>query len=863
MSLSKYKQKRDFKKTPEPVSGEKQEKSKLSFVVQRHDASRLHYDFRLEMEGVLKSWAVPKGPSMVAGEKRLAVMVEDHPFDYRKFYGEIPEGNYGAGIVEIWDKGTYKPMKPTDSPEKDLMAQLYKGDLKFILNGTYLKGAFALVRIKDDEGKNWLLIKKKDEYAETEYHIESIPPLKSKHIQKKEKTAKGKSRAVGMEEPERMKQKEKEFPGEKIKPMLAKLSNRVIDYPDWIYENKFDGYRCISKINDRKVEMLTRNNITITDTYFPVADELKKIEDDVILDGELIVENSKGLGDFQALQNFSTTKKGNLNYYVFDILFLNGHDITTLPLLQRKELLDEFFEGYKFKNVIRTQYQIGNGKALFEQVSSKGYEGVIAKAPDSTYQPGKRTDKWLKIKNVTMQEVVVCGYTLPQNSRQYFGSLILGLYENNKLKYVGNVGTGFTEASLKELYIQMEKLRTDANPFDFPVKMLGAKGRPVWIKPELVCNIKYMEWTSDGHLRHPVFMGLRIDKKAIEVIDERAIDQPVDESNDDLAAKPKQRESSSKDSTEKDKGFKKKDPENEQILKISGKELKLTNLKKIYWPDEGYTKGDLIRYYQSISKYVLPYLKDRPQSLNRFPNGINGQSFYQKDMNVEQIPDWVRTERVYSKSNEDYIDYLICNDTATLVYMANLGCIELNPWHSTFMKQDYPTWLMLDLDPGNTPFKDVIDTALVIKEILDEIAIRGYCKTSGATGLHIYIPLGEKYDYDEAKTFAEIMAVIAHNRIPDITSIERVVAKRNDKVYIDFLQNRKGQTIAAPYSVRPQKMATVSAPLKWEEVNERLSPQMFTIKNAPERFEKMGDLWQPLLKKRIDLRKALKAMEKL
>jgi bifunctional non-homologous end joining protein LigD len=449
---------------------------------------------------------------------------------------------------------------------------------------------------------------------------------------------------------------------------------------------------------------------------------------------------------------------------------------------------------------------------------------------------------------------------LPQNSRKYFGSLILGLYENKKLKYIGNAGTGFSETSLKELHSQMEKLRTDVNPFDFPAKMIGAQGKPVWIKPELVCNIKYAEWTSDGHLRHPVFMGLRIDKNAKEVIDERTI---AKEDAVAGAGEKRRKEAAAEHPSEKDHSFKKKDPENEKILKISGKELKLTNLKKIYWPDEGYTKGDLINYYQRISKFILPYLKDRPQSLNRFPNGINGKSFYQKDMDVEQIPDWVRTERVYSKSNDDYIDYLICNDIATLIYMANLGCIELNPWHSTFMKQDYPTWLMLDLDPGNTPFKDVIDTALVIKEILDEIAVPGYCKTSGATGLHIYIPLAEKYDYDEAKTFAEIMAVIAHNRIPDITSIERVVAKRNNKVYIDFLQNRKGQTIAAPYSVRPQKMATVSAPLRWEEVNERLTPQMFTIMNAPERFEKTGDLWQPILKKGIDLRKKLKAMDKL
>jgi bifunctional non-homologous end joining protein LigD len=856
MSLTKYKEKRDFKKTPEPGTGEKEKKSKFSFVVQRHDATRLHYDFRLEMEGVLKSWAVPKGPSMVAGEKRLAVMVEDHPYDYRNFYGEIPEGNYGAGVVEIWDNGTYKPMKPSDNPEKDLMAQLYKGDLKFILNGAHLKGAFALVRINDEEGKNWLLIKKKDEFAERVYDIEKIPPLKSKHIRKKKKTPKQNTKMVKEERSTVADKKVEEFPSEKIKPMLAKLSDQVIDYPDWIYETKFDGYRCISKVDERQVEMLTRNSIVVTGTYSSIADELKKIEDDVILDGELIVENSEGINDFQALQNYSTTRQGRLKYYVFDMLYLNGHKITDLPLLQRKELLNEFFKGYKFENIINTEYQEGQGKLLFEKLAKKGYEGVIAKAPGSIYQPGKRTDKWLKVKNVTMQEAIICGYTLPQNTRQYFGSLILGLYENKKLRYIGNVGTGFTEVSLSELHEKMERIRTNVNPFDPPQKLVGAKGKPVWIRPELVCNIKYMEWTSDGHLRHPVFMGLRIDKKAEEVILEKTVAKESDSNSARIKEKVNQKTSENEFSL-------KKDPGNEKTLKISGKELKLTNLNKVYWPEEGYTKGDLINYYQSVSKYILPYLKNRPQSLNRHPNGITGKSFYQKDMDVEQIPDWVRTERVYSKSNEDYIDYLICNDPATLVYMANLGCIELNPWHSTFMNQDNPTWLMLDLDPGDTPFKDVIDTAIVIKEILDEISVPGYCKTSGATGLHIYIALGEKFNYDEAKTFAEILAVIAHNRIPGITSIERVVKKRNEKVYIDFLQNRKGQTIAAPYSVRPQKMATVSAPLKWEEVTDQLTPQMFTIKNMVQRLEKIGDLWTPLLKKGIDLGKALKAVEKL
>jgi len=834
MQTSTYKKKRDFKKTPEPEPGKtpiststhqhistskghQHITTSLSFVVQRHDASRLHYDFRLEMEGVLKSWAVPKGPSMVAGEKRLAVMVEDHPLEYGRFYGEIPQGNYGAGIVEIWDKGKYKPLNAKDDAEKVLTEQLQKGDLKIVLSGTHLKGVFALVRIDDGEEKNWLLIKKKDEFAERSFNIETLQPVKSKQLPKSRKTGKGVAK-----EP---------FPSDAPKPMLARLSGKVIDREDWIYEPKYDGYRLIAKINKGRVEMLTRNGHDITKVYTPIADDLRLIEESVILDGEMVVEDSKGISDFQALQNYSTLRKGSLKYYVFDILYLNGYSVIHLSLKERKELLESFFANYNFKHIFNSYYQIGNGKELYEKLTAKGYEGVIAKAPESSYLPGRRLDTWLKIKGTAMQEAVIGGYTLPLNSRKYFGSLILGLYDGNVLKYTGNCGTGFTEVSLKELYNEMEKLGTVKCPFNPSPKLTVTKGKPVWIKAELVCKVKFLEWTPDGLMRQPVFMGLRTDKDASEVVNESESGMIQTEAGD------------------------------AKTINVSGRKVKCTHLNKVYWPEEGYTKGDLIGYYQSISKYILPYLKNRPQSLNRHPHGITGSSFYHKDMDVKQLPEWIKTEKLYSKSNEGNINFLICNDAAKLVYMVNLGCIELNPWHSTFLKPEEPTYMMLDLDPGNNPFRDVIRTALVIKEVCDEIEVPCYCKTSGATGLHIYFPLSEKYSYEEARTFAEILAIIVHNRLPEITSIERPVTKRSDKVYIDFLQNRKGQTIAAPYSVRPRPGATVSTPLLWEEVDDQLTPQMFTIKNVPQRLADIGDLWSPVLKKGINLVKAIKAIE--
>ena len=569
----------------------------------------------------------------------------------------------------------------------------------------------------------------------------------------------------------------------------------------------------------------------------------------------MIAENSKGLSDFQLLQNYGTTQLGNLKYYVFDLLYLNGHNIMDFPLLKRKELLNTFFKKYYFDRIFNHEYQVGNGKKLYEQISSKGYEGIIAKDPESIYTPGKRSETWLKIKATRIQEAIICGYTRPQNSRKYFGSLILGLYSNGVLKYIGNCGTGFNDVSLKELHRKFEMLRTETSPFGNNPKFSWGKGKQLWLKPELVASIKFMEWSMDEIMRAPVFMGLREDKKVTEVVNEMKT-ADIDMADTIVTGIKSGAGKGTRSNVDKD-------TVKEKTLIISGKKVKYTNLTKIYWPGEGYTKGDLISYYQKISKYILPYLKDRPQSLNRHPDGIKGQSFYHKDMDVDQIPRWIKTVKMESKTNQDGIDYLICNDTASLVYMANLGCIEINPWHSTYRKPDHPTYIILDLDPGNISFIDVVNTALVIKELCDEVNIPCYCKTSGATGLHIYIPLEGRYIYEQAKTFAEILAGIANNRLPSTTSIERMVAKRKDKVYIDFLQNRKGQTISAPYSVRPRPYATISTPLDWNEVNHQLTPEMFTIINMEKRLERVGDLWQPVLKQGISITKSLKAIEKL
>jgi bifunctional non-homologous end joining protein LigD len=833
MTLELYKKKRNFKKTPEPSKSKREKKSQLSFVVQRHDASHLHYDFRLEMEGVLKSWAVPKGPSMVAGEKRLAVMVEDHPFSYGSFSGEIPKGNYGAGTVDIWDNGTYEPLENPKNlnSEKLLLSQLKKGDLKFTVNGKHLKGAFALVRMHSESGedKNWLLIKKKDDYAVDHYNIEEQAPIKPSGKRKKNISDKISKKVESGNVPDKKNSSDQtksiEQVWEQLKsPMLTKLTDKVVDDPNWLYEIKYDGYRALTKISKGKVEMNSRNGNSFNKQYSSLITELEKIQEEVILDGEVVIEDKNGVSNFQLLQNYNRTKEGTLKYYVFDILYLNGYRTTEVPLHQRKELLEAFFQKYTPTNIFKSGFAVEKGKQLFKELISKGYEGVIAKNMESTYHSGKRTDDWLKIKGVKMQEAVICGYTLPQKSRKYFGSLVLGLYENKKLSYIGNCGTGFTEASLKELHVQFEKLKTDKCPFEKIPTMTGSKGKVIWLKPELVCNVKFAEFTQEKHLRAPVFMGLRTDKEAREVVEETV--------------------------------------KSEIKIKGQNEESNFTNLDKVYFPEDDITKGDLIAYYQRISDFILPYLKDRPQSLNRHPNGIYGESFYQKNMEVAHLPKGLKTVKVYSKSNEEYINYLICNNEETLLYMANLGCIEIHPWHSTYQHPDHPNYIILDLDPGEISFEEVVNTALVIKELCDELKINSYCKTSGATGLHVYIPIGKEYIYEEAKTFAELLARLAHERLPDTTSIERSVSKRKDKIYIDFLQNRKGQTIAAPYSVRPYPHATVSTPLLWKEVNPQLSPKLFTIHTIEKRLSRVGDLWKEVLEKSLDLPAVLKRINK-
>lgn len=846
MGLSTYNKKRNFKKTAEPTGKASNKENTHLFVVQKHHASHLHYDFRLEMDGVLKSWAVPKGPSMNPDDKRLAMMVEDHPYNYKDFEGNIPEGNYGAGNVIVWDNGTYTPANKEDD-EKALRHGLHKGHIDIILKGKKLKGEFSLIKIKNGKQENaWLLIKKDDKYATEaditlkeksvlssltlkkladKYDNEKTGELKGTRKKSAAKKATSKKAAV-------KKKSVKKKPLQQVKPMLAKLSDKVFDDPDWLYEIKFDGYRALAQCNgDGYVDLYSRNQNSFNEDYTDIVDSLKAINHQCLLDGEVVIEE-KGVSKFQLLQNYTTTHKGTLLYYVFDMLQLDGNDLTDMPLVERKEILQLLLKQTKLKGVIYSEHTRGDGTKLLAKAKKRGYEGIIAKRAESIYHTGQRSPDWQKIKLIKNEEAVICGITAPQGARKNFGSLLLGMYNNGKLHFIGGCGTGFNDDDLKKLYAQFKPLFTNQSPFEEKVKM---RTKIQWLKPKLVCQVKFSEWTAEGHLRHPVFLGLRKDKKPGEVVIENTTAMKTNKPSIKILAQEKDYE-----------------------LKVGKVTLQLTNQQKLYWPQEKITKGDLVNYYSEVADLMLPYLKDRPESMHRFPGGIKDEGFYQKDVDTDKIPSWLKTKQVYSESNNKNIDYLICNDKATLLYMANLGCIEINPWSSRIQKPEHPDWMVIDLDPQGIAFKEVVTTALEVRKFLEALEIDSYCKTSGATGLHIYVPLKAKYDYDTVKTFAQLVATEVNSQLPSTTSILRMPNKRKRKVYIDFLQNRRGQTLAAPYSVRPREGATVSTPLEWKEVNGRLNPAKFTIKNTLKRIDAKDDLWKKVLGKGADLHRAMK-----
>jgi bifunctional non-homologous end joining protein LigD len=654
---------------------------------------------------------------------------------------------------------------------------------------------------------------------------------------------------------------------QKVKPMLATLVNEPFDNPDWSYEVKWDGYRTLAYIKDGAVELSSRNNKSFSEKYYPLVAAMSKWTIDVVLDGEILVIGKDGKANFGALQNWRSEADGDLVFYAFDILWYDGKDLMELPLSERQAILKEIFP-IDDDRLRLSQVFTASGLEFFEAAKKMGLEGIMAKKLSSTYKPDARSKDWLKVKVHQRQEVVIGGFTKNEGTSKQFSSLLLGVYENGTFQYVGKVGTGFTAKKQKEMMEEFAPLITEKMPFESePDINKPSRFRPnppkavaTWLKPTLVCEVSFAEVTEDGVFRHPSFEGMRSDKVATEVVRETSedISEIADSISESLAGNE-----AGLVSAPKPTGNQTLLNPNEatQVKKLNGHDLKFTNLSKVYWPNEGYTKRDVFNYYYQIAEFILPYLKDRPQSLNRFPNGIDGKSFYQKDVKGK-APDWVKTYPYTTSDGEDK-EFAVGGNEATLLWMASLGCIEMNPWFSTIKHPDNPDYCVIDLDPDKNTFEQVIQAAQEVKKVLDAIGIVGYPKTSGSTGIHIYIPLGAKYSYDQSQMFGKLIVSIVHNQLLEFTSLERQIKNRGGKMYLDFLQNRPGATIAGPYSLRPKPGATVSMPLHWDEVKKGLEMSDFTIKNAVERARHEGDIFKGVLQKGIDMEKALEKAQSL
>lgn len=646
-----------------------------------------------------------------------------------------------------------------------------------------------------------------------------------------------------------------------VSPMLATLVDKPFDEPGWLYEIKWDGYRAVALSRKGKLELMSRNNKSFNEKFYTVYQAVKEWNIDAIVDGEICVIDKQGLANFGMLQNWRSETDGDLVYYVFDLLQLNGRDLSELPLIKRREMLKSIMPA---SDVIRYSEAFEISAVDFLAAAAKlGMEGIMAKKADSTYVQGDRTRSWLKIKANKRHEVVIGGYTVNDESPKLFSSLLVGVYEKSKLIYTGKIGTGFNDKTQQDMIKQFKPLIADKCPFtETPDVNKPSRFRHnpphatvTWLKPQLVCEVSYAEITSDGVMRHPSFEGMRIDKPAKKVSDEIAV-----ETKEVLPAKEaKKVQSMIKQADAKDYKTLLNPSEQTEVKKVNGHELTFTNLSKLYWPADKITKRDMLNYYYQVAPFILPYLIGRPQSLNRYPNGIKGPSFYQKDV-TGKAPSWVKQFPYHTSEGEDK-NFMVPENEASLLYMANLGAIEMNPWNSTIKKPDNPTWCLIDLDPDTkNTFEQVIETAQTVKKVLDELGVEGYAKTSGSTGIHIYLPLGEKYTYDECQLFAKLIATEVHDRLPEFTSIERMTKNRKGKLYIDYLQNRPKATLAAPYSLRPKPGASVSMPLHWDEVKKGLQIKDFTIKNALHRIKSEGDIFKPVLGKGINLSKMLEKM---
>ena len=774
------------------------------------------------MDGVLKSWALPHGPTLDPAIKRLAVHVEDHPLDYGSFEGTIPSGNYGAGSVTLWDRGTYEWLGPKTP------AQMWEsGDLKLRFHGHKIVGEFALVRTNRAKGKDWLLIKKKDFAVREGWD----PEADTRSVLQGPGDISSTEGAVKAEMPT------------SLEPMLATLGNEVPSGSDWLYEVKWDGYRALCFIEGGKVRMLSRRGTKLDKQFASVAAALAQSvkAGTAIIDGEVVALDDNGNPSFQHLQNltgFGTKPalKGmappNLNFFAFDLLYLNGYDLRKAALIDRRQLLMSILLP---SEVVRySEHFIGKGDELLKAVRAKGLEGIVAKQVQSRYE-SRRSGSWIKIKVTCQQDFVVCGYILGE--REPFGALVLGYFKNKKLVYAGNVGSGFTQGSLKAVFEKIKPLIAKKPVLsDVPREI----GEVTWVKPELVCAVKFTSWTKDDRLRAPVFLGMRTEVAPEEVMRETG-----------LLAEEADQESKQEALLPADKA--------EISLDIDEHRLKFTNLNKVFYPADGYTKRDVINFYAAVADLLVPHLQGRPLSLKRYPNGIDQDYFFQKD--ASGFPDWLHREEL--ADDEESKTRVICDDKASLLYLANLGCVDQNPYMSRLGTLEHPDFILIDLDPYHCGYDRIVEAAQLIREKLRLIGLTGYPKTTGGNGMHVYVPVEPIYSSAQTRQFAEILARWVSAERPDLFTTPRMVsAREKGKVYFDYLQNASGKTISAPYVLRAHPGAPVATPLKWEEIVPGLKPQQFHIANVLRRFDRVGDLFAGVLNKRQELVPALEKLGK-
>lgn len=831
-SLKAYRAKRDFSITPEPSgTGSGKTETALSFVVQKHWATRLHYDFRLELDGTMKSWAVPKGPSFDPNDKRMAVHVEDHPISYNSFEGEIPPGQYGAGKVIIWDKGTWIPL---EDPRKGYRA----GKLKFELRGHKLKGHWALVRMRNKEEQKqepWLLIKEKDEYVRpsSEYSVvdempDSVADLRLPESQKPLKSARS-----GLAETSSVSTKKKKtaLPDNAVKAglphMLRPELATLVDGPpgdpaEWIYEIKLDGYRMLARIDDGSVRLFTRNG---NDWSHKLPDLVKAIGKMSMksgwLDGEVVVLNEKGIPDFQSLQNaFDSSRTQSIIYYLFDMPFYNGHDLRTVPLVERRELLQKLFEKPQPEQIRFSDIFDAEPEDILASACGLGLEGVIGKRKTSLYVSQRSTD-WIKLKCKNRQEFVIGGYTDPKGSRTGIGSLLLGFYdEDKKLRYAGNVGTGFSEKTLRDLKSKLDKVSAERSPF---AHASGIDKKAHWVEPLLVAEVSFGEWTRDGHIRHSVFLGLRSDKKAEVIVREK--------------------------------------PAHADTVKHASSipsSVKITNPDRVIDPSTGFTKIDLIRYYSLVAPLMLEHLKGRPVSLVRAPDGISGQLFFQKHWEKENMPG---VEQLDPDLDPDHQPLLEIETAEGLLAAAQMNVIEFHTWNATKDAIGKPDRMTFDLDPGEgVEWPLIQEAAHLVNVFLKELGLKSFLKTSGGKGLHVVVPIRRLRDWDTVKGFSQ--AVVQHlaATIPTRFAAKSGPRNRVGKIFIDYLRNGFGATTVSGWSVRARPGLGVSVPLAWEELESLMSSTRWSASNIHERLDKGNDPWADYKETRQSIVPAMKTL---